>query len=444
MISKEFKFKTALSRENIPPPTAGWKFDTSLFPRLTQETIETYQSAKRQGKKGQYRKALRMFQSRRMKSIKVLKEGEHIFIKANVLKSFASEVTRTVTVQFNGNCPQKAYCECAVGKCGLCCHSILVLLQLKHFTLYGKLILALTCTQKLQTWHQPRKGQKNGTESAIKTASHIRLKYLRNLRSARRAVAPRKLKKKVQATTNQGTNIERSDWFARDVTKMSTEVENGLVKTDANISNHFFKTLNKYNIASGLHMHLSYGNAYQCRLIQHDHNYAKQSPMFDSSILSPRFTGKCEDVWHSVLVPSKEESISSESITRTGDSLSHETVFCKEKTDELLNLMSQSSGDTITIKLPKCEQVKICASNYVDVVQGTKEWFACRRGVITASKLPSLLGFHGQKEFDTSWFCVHNKLDESTFAPKKFRNFHRGKVYEAAALENFSKMTGKL
>ena len=160
MISKEFKFKTALSRENIPPPTAGWKFDTSLFPRLTQETIETYQSAKRQGKKGQCRKALRMFQSRRMKSTKVLKEGEHIFIKANVLKSFSSEVTRTVTVQFNGNCPQKAYCECAVGKCGLCCHSVLVLLQLKHFTLYGKLILALTCTQKLQTWHQPRKGQK--------------------------------------------------------------------------------------------------------------------------------------------------------------------------------------------------------------------------------------------------------------------------------------------
>ena len=41
----------------------------------------------------------------------------------------------------------------------------------------------------------PRRGQKNGTSSAIKTASHIRLKYLRDVRSARRAVAPRKLKK---------------------------------------------------------------------------------------------------------------------------------------------------------------------------------------------------------------------------------------------------------
>ena len=34
-ISKQFKFKTSLSRENVPPPTAGWKFDTALFPKIT-------------------------------------------------------------------------------------------------------------------------------------------------------------------------------------------------------------------------------------------------------------------------------------------------------------------------------------------------------------------------------------------------------------------------
>ena len=127
-----------------------------LFPKIKQENIDAYQSAKRQGKKGQYRKALRMFQSRRTKSIKVLKRGEsEVFIKASVLKSFTTEVTRTVAVKFNGNTPEKAYCECAVGNCGLCCHAILVLLQLKHFTHYKKLLLALTCTQKLQTWHHP-------------------------------------------------------------------------------------------------------------------------------------------------------------------------------------------------------------------------------------------------------------------------------------------------
>ena len=186
-ISKQFKFKTSLSRENVPPPTAGWKFDTALFPKIKQENIDVYQSAKRQSKRGQYRKALRMFQSRRMNSIKVLKRGEsEVFIKAGVLKSFTTDVTRMVTVKFNGNIPEKAYCECAVGNRGLCCHAILVLLQLKHFTLYNQLLLALTCTQKLQTWHHPNTGKRDSAK--IRTASHNRLKYFRNARSARKNV----------------------------------------------------------------------------------------------------------------------------------------------------------------------------------------------------------------------------------------------------------------
>ena len=108
LVSKEYKFKTALPRENIPPSTAGWKF--ALFPKIKQEHINAYQSAKRQEKKGQYRKALRLFQSRRMKSIKVLKTGgAEVYVKASVLKSFTMEVTRKVTVLFYGNIPKKAH-----------------------------------------------------------------------------------------------------------------------------------------------------------------------------------------------------------------------------------------------------------------------------------------------------------------------------------------------
>ena len=36
-ITKKYKFRTSLSRENVPPPTAGWKFDTALFPKIKQE-----------------------------------------------------------------------------------------------------------------------------------------------------------------------------------------------------------------------------------------------------------------------------------------------------------------------------------------------------------------------------------------------------------------------
>ena len=441
-ISKQYKFKTSLSRENVPQPSAGWKFDTALFPKIKQENIDNYQSAKRQGKQGQYRKALRMFQSRRMKTIKVLKMGEsEVFIKASVLKSFTNEVTRTVTVKFNGNIHEKAYCECPVGNCGLCCHAILVLLQLKHFTRYNKLLLALTCTQKLQTWNHPNTGKKDSAK--VKTASHIRLKYFRNARSARKSVTQKRTKKKPQMLHGDGSNIDKSDWLSRDISKISSKVEDGLNRTNVHISNHFLKTLAKYKIQSGLYLHLSFQNAFLCRLIHHEHNYAKQPMIYDDTVLAPRFADKTEDVWHSVLDPTKsQENVFAPSTSSR--SHSNESVFSEEKTDELLNLMAHSTEGLITVKIPKCENVELCGNNYVDVIQGSKEWLASRVGIITASKIPALLGLCGQKEFDSSWFCIHNKLDESLHKPKKFKNFERGKIYERAALDSFTKISGKL
>ena len=340
--------------------------------KIKQENIDVYQSAKRQSKKGQYRKALRMFQSRRMKSMKVLKRGEsEVFIKAGVLKSFTTDVTHMVTVKFNGNIPEKAYCECAVGNCGLCCHAILVLLQLKHFTLYNQLLLALTCTQKLQTWHHPNAGKRDSAK--VKTASRIRLKYFRNARSARKNVMHKRTKKKaVQMLHGVDFNLDKSNWLSRDVSEISSKVEDGLHGTSVDISNHFLKTLTKYKIQSGLFYHLSYQNAYLCRLIHHEHNYTKQSVTYDDPILAPRFADKTEDVWHSVLVPAKENATVHKPNTSSG-SHSNESVFPEEKTKDLLNLMSHSTEKLITVKIPKCDTVKLWGNNYVDVIQGSKE-----------------------------------------------------------------------
>jgi len=69
--SAKYSFTTALSRQEIPPPTARWKCNTSLFPKISKDVIKIYQSNKRQGMIGQFRKAHRMFPSRRMKTIKV-------------------------------------------------------------------------------------------------------------------------------------------------------------------------------------------------------------------------------------------------------------------------------------------------------------------------------------------------------------------------------------
>lgn len=134
---------------------------------------------------GQFRKAHRMFSSRRMKTIKVFKDGSQLFVKSSILKSFTSEVTRTATVLFIDNVPKKGFCECAVGRCGLCCHVIVILLQLEHFTTHKKLFLSLTCTEKLQKWHRSNLKKGKEAKANLKAAAHIRLKYFRNARSAR-------------------------------------------------------------------------------------------------------------------------------------------------------------------------------------------------------------------------------------------------------------------
>ena len=42
-----------------------------------------------------------------------------------------------------------------------------------------------------------------------------------------------------------------------------------------------------------------------------------------------------------------------------------------------------------------------------------------------------------KKEFDQSWFCIHQNLDESKVYPKKFRNYTRGIQFEAQVLKLF-------
>ena len=76
-----------------------------------------------------------------------------IFMKASILKSYTlgtGSVSRVATILFNKNTPVKGFCACAIGKCGLCCHDIALLLQLSHFNDTNKLYLNMTSTEKLQ------------------------------------------------------------------------------------------------------------------------------------------------------------------------------------------------------------------------------------------------------------------------------------------------------
>ena len=113
-----------------------------------------HQVLKRQGSLGQYQKALCMFNSRKVKTVKVCKEGENIFVEAHIFKSFTSTsnsgFTKPAVALFRDDTPAKGYCKCSVGLSGLCCHVICPLIYLQHYTSHGVKFLALTCTQKIQ------------------------------------------------------------------------------------------------------------------------------------------------------------------------------------------------------------------------------------------------------------------------------------------------------
>ena len=438
-ISVKYSFTTALLRQEIPPPTAGWKCNTSLFLKTSKDVIKTYQSNKRQGMIGQFRKPHRMFSPRRMKTIEVFKNGSQLFVKPSILKSFSSEVTRTATVLFIDNVPKKGFCECAVGKCGLCCHVIVILLQLEHFATHKKLFLSLTCTEKLQKWHRPNLKKGKEVKANLKAAAHIRLKYFRNAKSARHV--NQRTKKKVVA---RGVSDENSDWLKRDISSMSSQVVDGLSKCRINLSNHFLKTLEKFKIRhSGLYHHLSYKNAYLNRVIQNEHDYTKLNPPANLEQNS-KTPSECEDKWHSSLKANSNNFNQDNCTVGQPTSECQEQTFCADKTQELLELLTNSKDEIITVKVPQLKEVRLTTSaRYIDVQQGTSDWLNLRTGVITASKLPSLLGFHGNKEFDSSWFYILNKVDESKCKPKQYRNFQRGNYYEKEALEHFQKLSGK-
>ena len=82
--------------------------------------------------------------------------------------------------------------------------------------------------------------------------------------------------------------------------------------------------------------------------------------------------------------------------------------------------------------------------NYVPVDQCTNDWRTLRVGIITASKVPALLGFCGMKEHDSAWFAIWNNIDKSILNPKRSRlpNFIRGKQEESNALAKFYEDSG--
>ena len=157
--AKNIVFGSSLAVTDIPPPSAPWSADESLYPTVTSAMFFKYASQKIEASVGQQQKAYQLLTSRKIQSVKCYKESsDDSYVRACIKKSFG-EVSRPAVVLFRQGHPLKAFCECAVGKSGLCSHVLSLLLFLKHYSDTKEKILALTCTEQLQKWHKrARKG----------------------------------------------------------------------------------------------------------------------------------------------------------------------------------------------------------------------------------------------------------------------------------------------
>ena len=138
---------------DIPPATAKWRASNDDLPKINNKMFTQYVSMKREGSAGQQKKALQMFTSRKIVNVKTLVNGQVVYVKAMIKKSYGS-MQRPTVIMFENGIPTKAHCCCPVGLSGICCHVLALLLFLKHYHETGEKIQALTCTEQLQKWHR--------------------------------------------------------------------------------------------------------------------------------------------------------------------------------------------------------------------------------------------------------------------------------------------------
>ena len=423
--SRNYTFKCSLNPLSIPPNLAPWRSDDELYPKMSQAMFEAYITHKKEGSQGQQQKAYRMLQSRKIVSVKIFVDSTQIYVKAMIKKSYGIE-SRPTVILFSGITPKKAHCNCPVGTSGLCCHVLALLLFLKHFNETGEKILELTCTEQLQKWHRRTK------------KGSIPMVPLTNLR-----VKSAKMKKGCICAADP----ERS-YFKRDVVRIIDELNKKLDNAKP-VTEHFYSVLSKSEMGrtSSLGEHLCY--KFKLNILG-DHQYIKRE-YFETNILGipkgkmDQIENKISDMLSGDISQPKpvQQNITTDDImqqdelefliTKTENVYVNDPLFKK-----IAEVISKQSHQNI-IKLDIC---MLCAplpkgDNYVNVNQNTDEWKNIRNFKVTGSRVPSLLGIYGKRNFDVYWDVVLNGTVEKDISG--IVNIRRGHLYEKEAIEYFEK-----
>ena len=233
----------------------------------------SYCSNKTEGNVGQQEKAVRLLKSRKIVSVKSIKDENGSFFVRGMIKKSYGHMIRPATIKFNGSVPICAHCLCPVGLSGLCCHVISLLLFLKHHGETGEKVLALTCTEQLQKWH------KKSRKGSIPVVPLSQIKVV-SARSLKTKAEPDANNQSVAADPGTGN-------FKRDVNKMAEKINQGISKIGKqNVEMHFYNVLknSKQGQSSSLFGHLNYKYNLQLYRATADHDYLK-TPLYDQNVL---------------------------------------------------------------------------------------------------------------------------------------------------------------
>lgn len=428
---RSYSFKCSLNPIDIPPINAKWDSRESLYPVVDESMFLKYSSLKHEGSQGQQEKALRMLQSRKIVSVKCLIENEKIYVKAMIRKSYGTEI-RPAVILFDNRVPLKSHCRCPVGLSGLCCHVLSLLLYLKHFYCKKEKLLELTCTEQLQKWH--RRSKKGS----------IPMVPLNEI----------KAKSATMKTKDNKISIEAADpghsYFKRDVPSIISLLEHKLEQEKKPVGQHIQSVLLQSDVGRkssvGQLLEYRYHNKVADALA--DHIYCK-TPLFNQNVLfiDPDKSNQIQtyvDKKYNILqskCTSRNTTIDFNLNILTQNEQEIQQVNSKTMFDDkfhnhfLRNLNSQLSGsqnNPVMLNLSSLVAPKPFGDNYEDVLQNTDKWHEIRKYKVTGSRLPALLGFHGQKKLSETLSLVKN----GTAEPKlnHINNIARGNMYENEAL----------
>ena len=281
---------------------------------------------------------------------------------------------------------------------------------LKHYGQTDEKVLALTCTERLQTWHK----KSSKCSVPMVPLSQIKMVSAWYLKAKAEPIANNQF-----IAADPGTGH-----FKRHVNKMAEKINQGINKLRKhNVEMLFYIVLKISNQgqSSSLFGRLHYKHNLQLYRATADHDYLK-IPLYNKKII--------EIDEQKILDAS---TLTSEQSLPNGSSRQPVKARCSlveaaETTDDIndiVNIVTAPRSQPRLAQLTSSEIISgnnereqaesyqsepskgVCiqtnGSNYFDVDQNTPEWHNLRRKMITGSCWPYLVGLHGHDKFDRYW-----------------------------------------